>query len=64
MHCSNARTLKHASQGKCVLNVLVLISSLRGYRRSSYLGCVVHNKLVYWLDLCKLWSVSFSAHVI
>ena len=46
MHRSSAHTLKHASQGKCVLKVLVLISSLRGYRRSSYLGCVVHNKLV------------------
>ena len=46
MHRSSAHTLKHASQGKSVLKVLVLISSLRGYRRSSYLGCVVHNKLV------------------
>ena len=59
MHRSSAHTLKHASQGKCVLNVLMLISSLRGYRRSSYLGCVVHNKLVSWLTFvnCGLFHL-------
>ena len=37
----------------------MLISSLRGYRRSSYLGCVVHNKLVSWLTFvnCGLFHL-------
>ena len=59
MHRSSTHTLKHASHGKCVLNVLVLISSLRGYRRSCYLGCVVHNKFVSWLTfvICGLFHL-------
>ena len=31
LHCSSALTLKHASQGKCDINVLLLIYNLRGY---------------------------------
>ena len=49
MHRSSAHTLKHASHGKCVLKILVLISSLRGYR----------NKLVSWLTFvnCGLFHL-------
>ena len=51
-----------ASQGKGILTVLVLISSLHVVTVDPVIqGCIVQTKLVSQLDLRKVWFIYYCA---